>query len=284
MSKAEFISSIHRLAPNYDALLCDAWGVIHNGVDLFPGVGEALTRFRQTRGPVVILTNAPRPSSIIPAQLDRIGLGRDAYDAVVTSGDATRAAIAACLAAPAFRLGPRDDDPLFEGLDIEFAPFEEAAFIVCTGFSDDIGEAPEDYRDLLERATARGLPMICANPDIIVNWGGRIMWCAGAIAEIYEALGGAVTYGGKPHAPIYDEAFRAVERLRPGTARARILAVGDGLGTDIKGANDQGLDAVFITGAGGVHNGGRDQAAALKSLEAAGARAVAVAETLQWQA
>lgn len=282
MSGSLFISSIKTLAQNYDALLCDAWGVIHNGVDLFPGVTDAMIRFRRERGPIVILTNAPRPSSVIPKQLDRIGLPRNAYDAVVTSGDATRAAIEERLSAPAFRLGPTKDDPLFEGLDVKFAPLDEAAFIICTGLEDDQRETPDDYRDLLKRAASLSLPMICANPDIVVNWGGRMVWCAGALAEIYEMLGGDVIYGGKPHAPIYEEAYKAIERVRPGVLRSRILAVGDGLKTDIKGANGQGLDAVFITGAGGVHVGEADDAAIEVKLKEENARIIAAAEALKW--
>ncbi len=282
MNKIDVISSLETVAQRYDALLCDAWGVIHNGVDLFPGVAEALSRFRETSGPVVILTNAPRPSFVIPAQLDRIGLPRGAWDDIVTSGDATRAAIEARLPAPAFRLGPAKDDPLFDGLDIDFQPQEEAAFIICTGMEDDAHETPDDYRDLLERAAARGLPMICANPDIVVNWGGRLIWCAGALAEIYKDLGCEVVYGGKPHAPIYDLALERIGALRGATDRARILAVGDGLKTDIQGANNQNIDVLMIAGDGGVHEGASDAGAVAAKLEEAGLHAMGVAEALTW--
>ncbi|MFC2951033.1 TIGR01459 family HAD-type hydrolase [Marinicaulis aureus] len=282
MSDIAVISSLESVAQRYDALLCDAWGVIHDGVTLFPGVAEALTRFRETRGPVIILTNAPRPSSVIPAQLDKIGLPRSAWDDIVTSGDATRAAIEARLPAPAFRLGPAKDDPLFEGLDIDFRPLEEAAFIICTGMEDDAHETPDDYRGLLERAAKRRLPMICANPDIVVNWGGRLIWCAGALAEIYKELGCEVVYGGKPHAPIYDLALKRIETLRGQTETARILAVGDGLKTDILGANNKKLDVLMIAGAGGVHEGDRDADAVAAKLEEAGLHAMGVAQALQW--
>lgn len=272
---------IERLAPlaaNYDALLCDAWGVIHNGVDLFDGAREALERFRAERGPVIVLTNAPRPSSIIPPQLDRLGLPRAAYDAVVTSGDATRAAIVARLPAPAYRLGPEKDDKLYEGVDIRFAPLEEADFIICSGLVDDQRETPDDYRPLLQEAAARQLPMICANPDIVVRWGGRLVYCAGALAQVYEALGGEVIYGGKPHAPIYELALRKISEIRGAPIDARrVLALGDGVGTDIVGANNQGIDAVFVAGADGIHEGEANEA-----LSRAGARAVAVMERLAW--
>jgi len=271
------------IASRYDALLCDAWGVIHDGVNLFPGAGEALERFRAERGPVIILTNAPRPSSIIPAQLDRLGLPRSAYDAVVTSGDATRAAILARLPAPAFRLGPEKDDPLYEGVDIDFVPIEEASFIVCTGLFDDQNEQPEAYRPLLEKGAARGLPMICANPDIVVRWGGRLIYCAGALAEIYKELGGEVIYGGKPHRPIYELALSKVAAIRGAPlSPSRTLAVGDGLHTDIVGANAQGIDVVFVVGSGGVHAGSRSHGDVVKALNEADARAVAIMEKLAW--
>ena len=271
------------IASRYDALLCDAWGVIHDGVNLFPGAGEALERFRAERGPVIILTNAPRPSSIIPAQLDRLGLPRSAYDAVVTSGDATRAAILARLPAPAFRLGPEKDDPLYEGVDIDFVPIEEASFIVCTGLFDDQNEQPEAYRPLLEKGAARRLPMICANPDIVVRWGGRLIYCAGALAEIYKELGGEVIYGGKPHRPIYELALSKVAAIRGAPlSPSRTLAVGDGLHTDIAGANAQGIDVVFVVGSGGVHAGSRSHGDVVKALNEADARAIAIMEKLAW--
>ncbi len=282
MNDIAVISSLEAVAARYDALLCDAWGVIHDGVTLFPGVAEALRRFRETRGPVIILTNAPRPSWVIPAQLDRIGLPRDCWDDIVTSGDATRAAIEARLPAPACKLGPSKDDPLFEGMKIDFRPLEEADFIICTGMEDDAHETPDDYRGFLEKAAARRLPMICANPDIVVNWGGRMIWCAGALAEIYKDFGCEVIYGGKPHAPIYDLALKRIEELRGPADRTRILAVGDGLKTDILGANNQKLDVLFIAGEGGVHEGARDAAAIAKKLEEADLRVIGAAEALKW--
>lgn len=283
MPDATLISHIAPLAARYDALLCDAWGVIHNGVSVFDGAEEALLRFREERGPVIILTNAPRPSRIIPVQLDRLGLPRAAYDAVVTSGDATRAEIARRLPAPAYRLGPKKDDPLYEGLDIEFVGIDSAAFIICTGLANDQHETPEVYRPLLEDAAARKLPMICANPDIVVRWGGRLVHCAGALAEIYEQLGGEVVYGGKPHGAIYDLAFARIDAIRGAPLeRSRVLCVGDGVKTDIAGANAQGVDAIFVAGAGGVHDGAGAPAEVQAALQSAGARAIAVMESLKW--
>lgn len=284
MSPPVFISGLAEIADRYDALLCDAWGVIHNGVRVFPGVAEALSEFRSARGPVIVLTNAPRPSAIIPGQLDRLGLPRAAYDGVVTSGDATRAAIEAMLPRAAFKLGPEKDDGLYHGLDLSFVPLDDAGFIVCTGLFDDQRETPDDYRALLEDAAARGLPMICANPDVVVNWGGRMIWCAGALAEIYEGLGATVIYGGKPHAPIYDVAMAALRRAagRP-VAKAKTLVIGDGLKTDIAGANAQGIDALYIAGEGGVHGGGAGYAAISAFLGRAGAQAAYAAAGLTWR-
>lgn len=276
----QIFDGLSRVADHYDAMLCDAWGVIHNGVTLFPGVADAMSTFRKERGPVIILTNAPRPSSIIPAQLDRLGLPRSAYDAVVTSGDATRAEIIARLPGKAYRIGPEKDDPLFEGIHIDFTGLDHADFIICTGLVDDQNETPEDYRHLLAAAASRQLTMICANPDIIVNWGGRKVWCAGALAEIYKMLEGPVVYGGKPHPPIYDLARAAVHELA--IARARILAIGDGPATDILGANQNGIDAIFVAGQGGIHDGDVTAGAIAQSLSNAGAHAIGALEGLTW--
>ncbi|HBK90049.1 MAG TPA: TIGR01459 family HAD-type hydrolase [Parvularcula sp.] len=284
MAPPLFIAGLSAIADRYDALLCDAWGVIHDGVRVFPGVAEALIEFRRARGPVVVLTNAPRPRAIIPGQLDRLGLPRAAYDGVVTSGDATRAAIAAMAPAPAFKLGPEKDDGLYDGLDIAFAPLDRAGFIICTGLFDDQRDTPEDYRALLAEGAARGLPMICANPDIVVNWGGRMIWCAGALAEIYERLGARVIYGGKPHAPIYDVAMAELARAAGREiAKDRTLVIGDGLKTDIAGANAQGIDALLIAGEGGVHEGGAGADAIAAALKKAGVAAAYAATGLRWR-
>ena len=224
MLTTPIISSIAALARNYDALLCDAWGVIHDGVRLFDGAAEALVAFRRERGPVVILTNAPRPCSVIPAQLDRLGLPRTAYDAVVTSGDATRAEVEKRRGQNAFRIGPAKDEELYRDLAVRFAPLERADFIICSGLDDDSRDEPEQYRKLLVDAAERRLAMICANPDIVVRFGGRLIYCAGALAELYEKLGGSVVYAGKPHAPIYELSLKrdcGNRRTRhPGVARA----------------------------------------------------------------
>ena len=283
MAAPNIINGLSQIADRFDAVLCDAWGVIHNGVSLFPGVEEALLNFRKTRGPAVILTNAPRPSAIIPAQLDRIGLSSEAYDAVVTSGDATRAAIEALSPGAAFRLGPDKDLSLYENLNVKFAPVESADFIVCTGLVDDSRETPADYAELLDIAFKRRMPMVCANPDIVVRWGDRLIYCAGALAEVYEAMGGEVIFGGKPHAPIYDLAFARLEVASGRTLdRRRVLAIGDGVKTDIAGANRNGFPALFIAAEGGVHDGANDEASINKALSRASVMAEFAATELKW--
>lgn len=283
MNTPDFIHGLSAIADRYDAILCDAWGVIHNGVDLFPHVEDAMTQFRKTRGPLVILTNAPRPSSIIPAQLDRLGLSRDAYDDIVTSGDATQAEIKKRAGKRAYRLGPEKDDALYEGTGAAFAPLEEADYIICTGLEYDQTEVPEEYRRMLSAAAKRGVEMICANPDIVVNWGGRIVYCAGALAEIFAEEGGEVIFGGKPHAPIYEVAF---DRLKSVAGRVveqkKILVVGDGIATDIKGANNAGLDVLFIGGEGGIHEAATDSDAIKRLFEAESVHARYAMQDLKW--
>lgn len=245
MTTPTLIAGLGAVAGRYDALLCDAWGVIHNGHALYDGVAEALVRFREERGPVIILTNAPRLSEAIPPQLDRLGLPRAAYDTVVTSGDATCDAVNRRTDLDFYRLGPDKDETLYAALDRPFVGFDEATAILCTGPEDDMHETPEDYRDMLTTAAARGMPMVCANPDKVVKLGDRLIYCAGALGDLYEELGGQVILCGKPHGPIYDAAM-AVLAGKGITDPSRILAIGDGLQTDILGANRQGLDVAFV--------------------------------------
>jgi HAD superfamily hydrolase (TIGR01459 family) len=273
------ISGLSAVADRYDVLLCDVWGVIHNGREHFPAACAALARFREERGPVVLISNAARPHPPVIAQLDGLGVPRETWSTLVTSGDATRPLLAARAPGPAWAIGPESSGgALYEGLDIAFAGPETAAFIACTGPDDDEVETPEDYRARLEVAAARGLEMICANPDIIVQRGDKLIYCGGAIAQLYASLGGAVAMAGKPHAPIYDLSVAEAERLLGrSVARDRILCVGDGIATDVRGANAQGLDALFIAsgihGADAVGPDGLDAAAAERLLVEAGATA-----------
>jgi len=252
MTSPKLAGGLKALRDRYDVLLCDVWGVIHNGREAFPIACEALTRFRAAGGEVILISNAPRPNGPVAAQLDGLKAPREAWSAIVTSGDATRKLLAARAPGPAWKLGPAKDDPLYEGLDLAFADLDVARFISCTGPFDEESETPEDYRERFRAAIGRGLPMICANPDIVVQRGDKLIYCGGALAELYEALDGQVLMAGKPHAAIYDLALaEAAARLGRAVDRARVLCVGDGPRTDLRGANAQGLDALFI--AGGIH-------------------------------
>jgi HAD superfamily hydrolase (TIGR01459 family) len=243
------IRGLAELAERYEGLLCDVWGVIHNGVEVYRPAVEALERFRAERGPVILVSNAPRPRDPVEGQLASLGVPRTAYDRLVTSGDVTRATLAERPGARVFHLGPERDMPFYEGLDIAFVEAPEAELVSCTGLFDDTCEAVEDYRPMLESLAARGLPMVCANPDIVVERGGELVYCAGALAELYQELGGEAILAGKPFKPIYDAALRAFD----GVDRSRVLAVGDALATDVRGAENAGLDAIFVTG--GIHAG-----------------------------
>ncbi len=240
------------LACAYDAVLSDVWGVIHNGLAATPEATSALERFRGIGGTVVLISNAPRPAEGVIGMLDRLGVPRSSYDEVVTSGDVARRLVAARPGAVIHHIGPERDRPIFSGLDLQLGPIETAGYVVCTGLLDDEVETPEDYRGVLERMRSRALPMLCANPDLVVERGARLVYCAGAIAELYEALGGEVLYTGKPHRPIYDHALAAVAAVRGAAPpRARVLAIGDSVRTDLKGASGAGLDCLFITA--GIH-------------------------------
>ncbi|HET9161441.1 MAG TPA: TIGR01459 family HAD-type hydrolase [Caulobacteraceae bacterium] len=246
------IAGLSEIADRYDALICDVWGVVHNGREAYQPACEAMANFAGARGPVVLLSNAPRPASAVVPQLDGFSVPRAAWQGFITSGDATRALLTQRAPGPAWRIGPDRDQPLFEGIDLQFAGPETAAFIACTGLVDDDLETPEDYRQSLSIAAGRELEMICANPDRVVQRGDKLVYCAGALADLYEGLGGKVTMAGKPYAPVYEEALAEVSRLAGRTVdRARVLCVGDGLPTDILGANNQGLDALFVLG--GIH-------------------------------
>ncbi|GLS24055.1 haloacid dehalogenase [Labrys miyagiensis] len=246
------IHGFREIAPAYDLLFCDIWGVIHNGHAVFPGVTEALSAFRRGGGTVVLVSNAPRPNGAVAPQLDRLGLPREAYDAIVTSGDVTRSHIAAVADKKVFHLGPERDLPLYQGLDIHFAQADEADVVVCTGLFDDTTETPDNYGPMLRAFLARQVPMICANPDLVVDRGGIIIYCAGAIAEAYRAIGGEAAICGKPFQPIYDAAFEtAAARRGSPVAHGRTLAIGDSVRTDLAGAAAIGCGALFISG--GIH-------------------------------
>ncbi|MFD1695311.1 TIGR01459 family HAD-type hydrolase [Roseibium aestuarii] len=247
------VSGLRDLASEYDGILSDVWGVLHNGVSAFSAAHEALTAYRQEAGgAVVLITNAPRPNEPIREQLAHLGVPQTAFDDIVTSGDVTRELLATHPGAKVFHMGPERDLTLYDGLDVTLTGEDDADLIGCTGLFDDENETPDDYRDQLQRLAARGLPFVCANPDIVVERGDRLIWCAGALGRLYEDFGGPLSIVGKPHKPIYDSAKGRLARIKGAALdESRILAVGDGLPTDIRGADSQGLDVLFVTA--GIH-------------------------------
>ena len=246
------IAHLNQIAPEYDAILCDVWGVIHNGRHAFEPAVEALQRFREERGPVILITNAPVPVDRVTRMFPQVGVPDDCFDAVVTSGDATRAELLKRAPGPAYRIGPDYDDPLYHDLPLEFSEADEAAFISCTGLRHMPDDEPESYRAELTDLAERELDMICANPDVKFRYGDRLIWSAGALAKLYEELGGRVIRPGKPDGPIYDLAYtRLDEMLGYKPDISRILAIGDGPATDVRGAAREGLDCLFI--GGGIH-------------------------------
>ena len=283
-----FIAHFATLAGDYDVALCDVWGVVHNGVVAAPEACDALTRFRERGGTVVLITNAPRPGERVARTiLDRLGVPSAAYDGIISSGDVTRALIAARAGARVFHIGPERDLPLFDGLDSPMAPLERADYVVCSGLLDDTVETPRDYEELVARMHARALPMICANPDVVVESGDKLVYCAGAIADLYAAAGGDVVYAGKPYRPIYEQALDLAEAARGQRVQQhRLLAIGDSVRTDLKGAAAFGIDALFVTA--GIHAeelGDRSDpdAATLSGIfAAAGVAPKAVMHRLSW--
>jgi HAD superfamily hydrolase (TIGR01459 family) len=285
---ANFIERFEPLSRDYDVLFCDVWGVVHNGIAAFPAACDALQRFRGRGGTAILITNAPRSGDAVVRILDRLAVPRDAYDGITSSGDVTRGIVAARRGETVFHLGPQRDLSIFAGLDVTFAPLQSADYVVCSGLFDDTTETPDSYRDMLAAMRARSLFMVCANPDIVVERGATLVYCAGALADAYLGLGGQVLYCGKPHAPIYDAALAAAAALRGGQmpARRRVLAIGDSVRTDLKGAQAFGLDYIFVTS--GIHAeeyGSReapDLAALDAILAAAGVTPKAVMRALAW--
>lgn len=250
------LDSISSLARRYDAWLTDIWGVMHNGLQPFPKAVEACRIFRQGGGVVILISNSPRPRETAAEQLLDVGVPADCYDGIATSGDVTRRLIANYAGNAVYHLGPERDLPIFDGLGVTLGSLEESAAVVCSGLRDDETETPDDYASLLAEFHAHRLPMICANPDLKVERGNKLIYCAGAIADAYGAIGGDVVYAGKPYKPIYDLAFGQV-MARHGSAvpRHRIIAIGDGVKTDIAGAAKAKIDSVFVASAVHVASG-----------------------------
>lgn len=242
------IPGLSAIADKYDALLCDVWGVLHNGAGAFPDAVEALLNYRRQGGRVVLVTNAPRPAPPLLARLDHFGVPREAYDGLVSSGDVTRELIVPYAGKTIERVGPQKDEALFEGLDLRFGSAAEASVVVISDL-DDVDQPLSVYNERMDVWLERGLTMICANPDKVVDEGGRLIYCAGAVADIYQSRGGHVVMAGKPYRPIYDKAMRL---LRDAAGHdfdtARLLAVGDSVRTDARGAAELGIDLLFVTG------------------------------------
>jgi HAD superfamily hydrolase (TIGR01459 family) len=281
------VPGLSSVAANYDAALSDVWGVLHNGVAAHPPACEALVKFRAAGKRVVLITNAPRPSHTILPELDRVGVPREAYDAVVSSGDVSRVMLEDYRGRTIHYVGPPgENDALFEGLDIRIGPAEDAAAVVVTDL-DTNDDTPAMYEERIALWRSRNLPLIAANPDRVVEHGERIIYCGGAVADLYEAHGGRILMAGKPYRPIYRQAHRLAEAAAGRTlARTRILAIGDSVRTDAIGAANYGLDLVFITGS--IHAAeldafGRPDPAAIRQLVApSGASLAGFMPRLAW--
>lgn len=251
----QIIENLTEISQNYDALLVDLWGCMHNGIKAFPEAVAAMQAYRAAGGVVVLLTNAPRPRAGVEPQLQTFGVPKDAYDVIVTSGDSARAAMfRGLIGSKLWFIGKDHDEPFFKPLsvienpvEIQRVPLEEAEGIICTGPFDATAD-PEDMRAQFLYAKTKGLEMICANPDIVVDRGESREWCAGALAKLYSEMGGIAHYFGKPHPPIYDLAYRRLAAMGHNFDKGRLLAIGDGALTDIPGAMGEDIDSLFITG------------------------------------
>jgi HAD superfamily hydrolase (TIGR01459 family) len=277
----QVIDSFAQISNRYDAVFCDLWGCVHNGITAFPAAVAALQSYRAGGGRVIMLTNSPRPKSSVILQLDAMQVPRDAWDDVVTSGDAAQfAMLTGAVGRRVFFIGAERDEPFFtdfaddlaqiaaDNPPIERIALNQAQGIVCTGLADDMTETPADYHARLLMAKTLGLPMLCANPDITVHVGDKLIYCAGALAQSYEEMGGTALYFGKPHPPIYDLARRRLTLLG-GAAEPQILCIGDGIHTDVQGASGEGLDALFVTGGlAGAEFGADSEAPEAELLEA----------------
>ncbi len=250
----DVIRSLDEIADRYDALFCDLWGCVHDGVRAYPAAVAALQRFRQKGGAVVLVTNAPRAWREVKKQLVKWQVPDDAWDAIATSGDSARAAMfEGFVGSKVYYIGTEHDLTFFEPMEIiadpvtiERVPLAEAEGIVCTGPTDPHAD-PAVWRPDFLYAKQKGLKLLCANPDVVVDRGDTREWCAGALARLYTEMGGESLYFGKPHPPIYDLARRRLAKIRP-VEESRILCVGDGIHTDIQGGIAEGLDTLFITG------------------------------------
>jgi HAD superfamily hydrolase (TIGR01459 family) len=279
------LTGLHEIAQDYDAAFCDVWGVLHDGRSARRPAVEALRRFRKERGPVILLSNAPRPVSDVQKQFAGLGIPHDCYDAILTSGVLAHEDLARRSrkrTVKVLHIGPERDRGVFAGLPVCCVAADEAELVLCTGLFDDDTESPKDYRELLSDLCRRKRPLLCVNPDIVVQRGGQLVYCAGALAHLYEQLGGTSVYYGKPYLPIYDAA-RKLAAETAGRRELRVLMLGDGLETDIRGANAADLDAVFI--ADGIHGDDIHEltpASVEKLCSDSGVSAIAAIRALVW--
>jgi len=280
----EIVTTIASLSAGKKAWFVDIWGVMHNGVAPFESAVAACRTFRREQsGIVVLVSNAPRPHTAVATQLDKIGVARDAYDAIVSSGDTSRALIAGLGGKRVYHLGPERDLPLYDGLGVTLGDVAAAHTIVCTGLFDDERETPRDCLKTLTALAARGVGMICANPDLAVERAGRLIPCAGAVAALYEQLGGRVAYAGKPHLPIYTATFALLDRLAGrSVAKSEILAIGDGVKTDIAGAAVAGIASVYVASNVNLGGAAMDGAALGAMFPDTAVQPVAAMTTLVW--
>jgi HAD superfamily hydrolase (TIGR01459 family) len=259
------LTALSEISAGYDVLYCDLWGCLHDGRRLYPAAVAALQAFRRKGGAVVLMTNAPRTHVLVQRRLESMGMPADAWDLIVASGDATQIALlTGMVGRKVWHLGPQKDEDLFTLIPdwlqdqppIERVPLDQAEGILCTGPFDEFTESPEDYRSRFLLAKTMGLPMLCANPDLVVDVGTLRIPCAGALAHLYEVMGGTVHSFGKPHPPIYDLARSSLAARGLQVENEAILVIGDGILTDIAGARAEGIEALFLTGGLEAHRFG----------------------------
>ncbi|MCB1510229.1 MAG: TIGR01459 family HAD-type hydrolase [Hyphomicrobiaceae bacterium] len=287
MTPPPILTSARALLDRYDVVFCDIWGVVHDGRTAYSEGCDALTKFRESGGTVILVSNAPRTAGVVADILAEKHVPENCWDAIVPSGDLALAHAAREGIGRVHHIGPDRDLDLFDGAGLDRVTIDAAEALLCTGLVHDRQETAEDYRPRLEQALEHGLPFICANPDLIVDVGGDLLPCAGSIAAVYEAMGGDVYWAGKPHRAAYEAATALSEKLRDATiARDRILAIGDAVRTDIAGARDFGIDAMFI--GQGIHRedvmpaGDLDEAALARLFAGDAPRAVAAMSGLAW--
>ena len=252
---SQIIEALSDVSQNYEALFVDLWGCVHNGVAAYPAACAALQAYRKAGGIVVLVTNSPRTRVEVAKQLVTFGVPDDAWDTIATSGDSARAAMfQGTVGNKVYFIGSEEEKTFFEPLhlikdpvEVTCVPLEEAEGIVCTGPFDASAD-PAEMRPQFLYAKQKGLKLLCANPDIVVDRGHRREWCAGALAALYTEMGGESLYFGKPHPPIYDLARRRLHEIAPEIGDSAILAIGDGVRTDIQGAQGEDIDSLFITG------------------------------------